>query len=471
MKHPHLSRRLGAALVAAVLSVSLASCASEGAPAGPAETIPVTLPDLTDDRTPTSTDAYAETLDTAFAETPVAPASDFTYTVADEGVTVTGYTGGEVVLLLPDTIEDKPVVAIAEGAFAGMGNLNAIALPDTVTTVAAGALEGCSSLATLRTPVCVSPDKPYFGALFGAESHEINDSAVPASLKTLILTAGTAIPDYCFYDCPMEVVSLPATVTELGAFAFYGCDRLAYIPTGHTAMVSVGDWAFTNCTSLLSLELPATVDIMGQAMLEGCGALETLAIPFVGARRPIAEAPAEEGDETEATTYTDHLGYLFGAMDYTHSAGFIPASLIRVTVRPGCSEIPANAFFECSSIREILLPEGVTAIGRRAFYGCEKLSAMIIPDSTTTIGDDAFHGCIRLVDLTVGAGLETLGVQVFMDCLSLQTVTLPASVTSLPNSTFAGCRSLESLTAPGVTSVGRQVFRHCDKLSGWDAYK
>jgi hypothetical protein len=177
--------------------------------------------------------------------------------------------------------------------------------------------------------------------------------------------------------------------------------------------------------------------------------------------------PDHPGDEEEAAESTAYLGYLFGASSHTFTAGYLPDTLITVTVLEGCDTIPANAFFECGSIAEVILPEGLTAIGRRAFYGCEFLASVTLPDSVKTVGDDAFHGCIRLQDFKGGAGLSELGVQTFMNCVSLQTVTLPDTVTHLPNACFSGCLSLTTLTAEGVTSVGKQVFRHCDKLQGW----
>lgn len=483
-KHPTVRFRFGSAVAAMLLlSLILTMTACWNIPADPQEettageavTIPpITLPDLTDDREPTDTADYAGRLEALFAETATAPAEDFTYEETEDGVRITGYTGGEPVVVIPDAIGDKPVTIIAEGAFKGMGNLKAISVPDSVQVIGIGAFEGCKSLTSLRTPVYTCHTAPYFGALFGATSHDANGAFVPAGLSTLVLTAGETIPDYAFYACRgLEAVSLPETVTELGAFGFYGCQSLTYITTASTALISVGDHAFANCAALLSLDLPATVEIMGASMLEGCGKLETLTIPFVGgcrADRPLTEeekAAIEAGDEVHPAVKTGYLGYLFGATAYTFTAGYLPSSLITVTLREGCGDIPANSFFECSLVREIIVPTGVTAIGRRAFYGCGSLSAITLPDSVTSIGDDAFHGCIRLVDVDLGAGLTELGVQCFMDCVSLKTVTLPDGVTHLPNSCFAGCVSLETLTADGVSTQGKQVFRHCDKLTGW----
>lgn len=487
MKLFHRPMRTLAGLCALItaLSVGLSACSSgqdAGADTGEAVTrAPVTLPDLTDDREPTDTADYAFRVEAAFADATPVPASDLTYTVGEQGVTVTGYSGGEVVVVIPDTIEDRPVVAIAEGAFADRSTLRALSLPDSVEVIGIGALEGCDHLATLQTPVFTCTAAPYFGALFGATTYEINAARVPDSLTTLIVTKGETVPAYAFYDChELEVVALPATVTEIGDFAFYGCKTLRYMPLEHTALTSIGQMALANCAALLSLSVPATAETLGEGMLEGCGALESLTLPFVGANRAGIVTVTENRDSVDnavpdnsvpdetVTVKADYLGYLFGASDYTFTAGYLPASLMTVTLLAGCGDIPANAFFECAFLREVILPDGVTKIGHRAFYGCERLASVTLPDTVTTVGDDAFHGCIRLATVELGAGLTTLGVQAFMDCMSLSAVTLPDGVTHLPNACFAGCVSLVTLTAPGVKSVGKQVFRHCDRLTGWE---
>lgn len=490
-KHPKAALRFGSALsamLALTLTLSMTACFNTPSVETPAESDteeaevvtlpPLTIPDPADDRIPTDTTPYADRIQALFANSEPAPASDFTYEITDaDEVTVTGYVGGELIVVIPDTIEDKPVTAIAESAFAGMGNLKAVSVPTTVQAIGKDAFKGCESLSSLRTPVYTCEDAPYFGALFGAATYETNGSFVPVSLTTLVLTTGDtaeSIPDYAFYACRgLETVALPGTLTEIGAFAFYGCESLTYITTDETALQSVGERAFAGCDVLLNLSLPATVHTMGMGMLEGCGKLESLTVPFVGgysADSPLTEeekAAMEAGDASHPDETTGYLGYLFGASAHTFTAGYLPASLMTVTVLEGCTAIPANAFFECASIREVNLPEGVTAIGLRAFYGCERLTAMTLPDSVTSIGDDAFHGCTRMKSFTGGESLSELGVQTFMNCVSLTTVTLPDSVKKLPNSCFSGCLSLTLLKADGVTSQGKQVFRHCDKLTGW----
>ena len=143
---------------------------------------------------------------------------------------------------------------------------------------------------------------------------------------------------------------------------------------------------------LTSYTLPATVTYMGAGMLEGCGKLETLAIPFVGGCTydyPLTEEEKdaiEGGDAVHPAESTGYLGYLFGATSHTFTAGYLPASLMTVTVLEGCESIPANAFFECASVREIHLPEGVVEIGEAALYDSFYRS-ITLPESLEEIGD------------------------------------------------------------------------------------
>lgn len=466
-----MKKSLLAASAAAILllTLPLSACMGASAPNGEAGTAevftipPITVPEEPDERTPTDLTTYTDDLNDLFAHSAPTPEENFTYEITENGAAVTGYVGGDTVVVIPDTIGGQTVTAIAKGAFADKTFIEAISVPDTVTVIEKGAFAGCKGLRSMRTPVVTCADAPYFGALFGAETFEANGYTVPAELTMLVVTdqmppagqewdhPGLSIPEAAFYACRnLKVISLPSSLYEIGNFAFYNCSALAYADLASTRLKTVGLNAFTGCSALLSLALPDTAETLGFAMLEGCRSLESLTLPFVGGDRANAE--------------TAYLSYLFGASDYTFSEDYIPGSLISVTLLEGCGDIPANAFFACDAIREVRLPAGVTAIGRRAFYGCEHLVAMNLPDSVTEIGDDAFHGCVRLADFRGGANLATLGIQAFMDCVSLKTVTLPDTVTSLPNACFAGCVSLESLTADGVKSQGKQVFRHCARL-------
>ena len=418
-------------------------------------TVQETTPFEEDTRDFTDLATYKNKIDTAFAGATPLDAAELEYTVENGAVTVTGYTGDALVVVLPDTVDGAPVTAIEAEAFAG-SSVRALSLPNTVTRIGKGAFKNCKELATLRSPLCsggIEADSDYFGYLFGANNYELNAGAVPFSLETVILTAPLAsIPDHAFYNCnDIVTLALPDTLESIGAFAFMSCSDLAYVSMSDS-LKTIGNYAFIDNTSLLSLTLPDTVTEMGLGMLQGCGAMESLTLPFVGG------SPTEDA----------YLGYLFGAKSYTFTEGFLPSALIEVTLLDGCVAIPDNAFCFASRLRRVNLPSSCTTIGRRAFYECDRLAEMDLTH-VSSVGDGAFMGCTALTAVTLGENLSSLGLQAFYDCASLTDITLPDALTAIPASCFDGCTALSKVTwGSGLTTIGQNAFRRCDSLMGPD---
>lgn len=68
--------------------------------------------------------------------------ADFLYE-GEDTVTITGYTGQVTELVIPETIEGKPVTAIASGAFTG-AEVQAVVLPKSLVRIDDGAFSGCT---------------------------------------------------------------------------------------------------------------------------------------------------------------------------------------------------------------------------------------------------------------------------------------------------------------------------------------
>ena len=283
MKHRYTA--LTGIVLGAALLLSAIGCTGAPAGSGNATSAQETQPAAPepDTRQLTDTTAYKARLSNSFEGIEPATAAELTFTADADGVTITGYTGGATVLVIPAELDGKPVVAVGEGAFRG-ATVRALSLPDSLRRIGFGALEKCRELVTLRTPLLCADGKDWFASLFGADSYMSGATAVPAKLTTLILTGGAdlrTVPDYCFYGCTgLETVGLPAGVETVGAFAFYGAGSLAYVSLPDS-LRRVGEYAFANCQTLLSLCLSAGTESLGAHMLEGCARLEKLALPFV----------------------------------------------------------------------------------------------------------------------------------------------------------------------------------------------
>jgi hypothetical protein len=64
------------------------------------------------------------------------------------------------------------------------------------------------------------------------------------------------------------------------------------------------------------------------------------------------------------------------------------------------SSIEDNAFYNCTSLINIIIPISVSFLGKNAFSGCTNLANVTIPDGVTSIGEYAFTNCASLTSVT-----------------------------------------------------------------------
>ena len=67
-------------------------------------------------------------------------------------------------------------------------------------------------------------------------------------------------------------------------------------------------------------------------------------------------------------------------------------SITRLSIPSGVKSIEGNAFYRCTSLKEVIIPDTVSTIGDGAFFGCTSLASITIPASIEKIGKDAFGG-------------------------------------------------------------------------------
>ena len=84
-----------------------------------------------------------------------------------------------------------------------------------------------------------------------------------------------------------------------------------------------------------------------------------------------------------------------------------------------------SAFYNKTTLTNIIIPQGVTSIGNSVFAGCTSLTSIIIPDSVTSIGTAAFSQCVSLTGASIGKSVTTIGGSAFVGCANLASVNLP----------------------------------------------
>ena len=331
-------------------------------------------------------------------------------------------------------------VTSIDQAFYNCTSLESVTIPDSVTTLTQNAFEGCTSLEEVNLPAkFLSADvmEKYFKGC--PADLEISSSAVSGGLTWhfKIVDGGAEL---CYNDEDDETtipdttsgaIAIPDTlgglpVVSIGEDAFYECDMLTSVTIPAT-VTSIGDWAFEDCSSMV-LTVPDTVTSSGDAAFQGCDAMAD-ENGFVIVRGVLHH-------------YTDK--------DY------------EVVVPDGVTRIGAYAFFDCD-VKGVTIPSSVTSIGFGAFRRCEYLEYVDIPASVTSIESGAFWGCESLAD---DDGLVIVRDVLYYYDGAADTVTIPSGVTEVSDGAFMDNTWVENVIFPAsVTRIGVQAFSNCDALT------
>ena len=123
---------------------------------------------------------------------------------------------------LESIVISPSVTIIREGAFRDCSSLKSIAIPSSVKYIGKVAFSGCSSLTTIK----VEGNNPEYCSLDGVLFHRKQKKLIvyPSGKNEKEYTIPTgviSIEEFAFEDCSsLESLIVPASVTEIGSFAF-----------------------------------------------------------------------------------------------------------------------------------------------------------------------------------------------------------------------------------------------------------
>lgn len=196
------------------------------------------------------------------------------------------------------------------------------------------------------------------------------------SVKKIVIEEGVTGIGFMEPLPNLTSVTIPSTVTSIGNAVFQQCKSLTTVSFAEEcSSLSIGEFAFNNCTALESIVIPNYVTTLGYGAFEGCSILQSVTF--------------EAGSQLKAIS-----GATFYGCDKLETIN-IPSSV---------ESIGDSAFGYCKSLKSITIPDSVTTIDSAAFWGCSALESIMIPESVTTIGDNIFKECSNLKKVTCISG-------------------------------------------------------------------
>lgn len=415
------------------------------------------------------------------------------------------------------TIPDG-VTNLISASFGSCVNLTNVNIASSVTSIGEYAFSGCSNLISTY----FRGDAP---AALGVNA--FSNTAVGHVIYYSNTSSGFMTPNWQGYAS----VRIPFSYTIIGGATIQVADCLAseagsiVIPNSIEGLpvTSIGDYAFSSCSSITGVTIPDSVISIGNRVFEYCSSLATITVAAGNA------------------DYSSVGGVLF-SKDQSTLIQYPAGKTGRYTIPGGVTSLGDRAFASCSGLMSISISSGVTMIGHNVFQGCNSLSAtyfegnaptsigshvflgvaarhrvyysttatgftsplwngyaaekfqysyvvvggttititdyptsetgdIVIPaliegKPVTGIGNNAFLNCSSLTRVGIPSSVTSIGSWAFSNCSSLATVRIPKSVTTIQDGSFFGCSSLTDIIIPSsITSLGSFAFEGCSNLT------
>ena len=393
-----------------------------------------------------------------------------------------------------------PVTAIGHHAFTNCLTLTSVVIPEGVTKIDNMAFSGCMSLSSVPLPSTLR----NIGYMSFQDCTGLPSVVVPDSVESVGFGAFGHVKNVIYNGTLNTNNWRPCTLNGYveGALVFSdsskttltGCFSSATQVTIPASVTAIGGYAFMDCIHLQTLEVPATVDTIGtnafyyvnNVVYSGSATGSPWGAKTLGG---YVESPYVYADATK-TTLTGYWGSAdsvaipegvtaIGAYAFTKTL-----SLSGLRLPSTLTTLGYGAFNYCANLQYVTFNEGLASIDTNAFYNCRNLRAIRIPASVSHIAKYAFWGNFRAASVVVDREnpvyrsyeLDWGGVPHSLNAIierstgtlirGFANTVIPSTVTTLFENSFGGIRARQTLDIPAsVTAIGKGTFENCNRLA------
>ncbi len=346
-----------------------------------------------------------------------------------EGVEI---IGGEAFVENEDIIEikfPKSLCSIEDAAFKYCLNLRSISLPKNVRNIGEQCFYGCESLEVIVTlgEVAKISKETFKGC-------NIKELSLPESL--------VEIDDNAFNsNNNLKSISLPANVRRVGKSSFAFCPlKNIYL---NDNLEEVDDLCFFDCP-IESITIPSSVKSMGLNPFIG-----TVAIECIGNSAYVAENGLLYDKQSGGliSHYSESEVALYPPIKNVNSFAFYNSNATDIFMGSNIVEVAAWAFFNACKLERVIWRNSIIAeVPQGCFGNCMKIEKINIPSCVKVIQKGAFFDCSSMKKLQFD-GLGTKANEE-MFCRVERPSRLPYSY--WPRHQLMGSTTIEELTGRKV---------------------
>ncbi|MBQ3179109.1 MAG: leucine-rich repeat protein [Clostridia bacterium] len=255
-------------------------------------------------------------------------------------------------------------------------------------------------------------DYSYDSSPWYSRRHKIIDVVFDGNL--------TSIGNYAFSNCDgLTSVEFPESLTSIGSWAFGDCNGLTSVEFPES-LTSIGDYAFSLCDGLISVAFPESLTSIGVRAFSDCDGLTEITIrsDFSAGYNWLSNTPIQKLVIADTVTqipdgllYSSTLSEII--VEDIDGDGYVSIDNVLYTYDSYLETYTLVRYPPAAEGSSYTVIDGTGSIADRAFENCDLLESIEISGSVKSIGQYAFSDCDVLSEIIWGKAVDKTGGSLF----------------------------------------------------------